>query len=175
MTVELTAAGRPFRVTVEPDASGLPGIVTVRMQPLDDGGPADVRRARVDRTPQGLFLVDVADGRTVDAVVSSEGGGRWRVRLPGTTVVVSANGNRRQAPGRKGSAGGQRVVAPMPGRILRVLVAVGDQVQPGSALVVIEAMKMENALSASVAGTVHEVAVTEGLSVEAGRLVVRIE
>ena len=63
----------------------------------------------------------------------------------------------------------------MPGRVLRVLVAVGDEVAHRQGLVVVEAMKMENELTAPKAGKVTEVAVTEGMSVEAGRLLVVIE
>ncbi|NQW03732.1 MAG: hypothetical protein HQ485_06860 [Acidobacteria bacterium] len=63
----------------------------------------------------------------------------------------------------------------MPGRILRVLVQPGDEVTHRQGLVVIEAMKMENELVAPKAGTVKDVAVTEGTSVEAGRLLVVIE
>jgi biotin carboxyl carrier protein len=68
--------------------------------------------------------------------------------------------------------GEQRVVAPMPGKVIKVLVRPGDTVVPRQGLVVVEAMKMENELTAQKAGTVTEVAVTEGSSVEAGRLLV---
>jgi biotin carboxyl carrier protein len=63
----------------------------------------------------------------------------------------------------------------MPGRVVRVLVAAGDEVIARQGLVVVEAMKMENELTASRAGRVAEVAVVEGQSVEAGRLLVRLE
>jgi biotin carboxyl carrier protein len=63
----------------------------------------------------------------------------------------------------------------MPGRVARVLVAPGDQVEARQGLVVIEAMKMENELTALRAGRVREVTVTVGAAVEAGRLLVLIE
>ena len=63
----------------------------------------------------------------------------------------------------------------MPGRVLRVLVSVGDEVAAGQALVVIEAMKMENELKVLRAGRVREVLVVEASSVEAGRLLVVVE
>jgi biotin carboxyl carrier protein len=62
----------------------------------------------------------------------------------------------------------------MPGRVLRVLVEPGQAVEAGQGLVVVEAMKMENALTAAAAGVVAEIAVSEGSSVEAGRLLLRI-
>jgi biotin carboxyl carrier protein len=58
----------------------------------------------------------------------------------------------------------------MPGRVVRVLAAKGDEVAAGEGLVVVEAMKMENELRAPRAGRVAEVAVREGQAVEAGAL-----
>ena len=70
---------------------------------------------------------------------------------------------------RAGQASGpQRVVSPMPGKIVRVLVKAGDQVTAKQGLVVVEAMKMENELRAARAGRVRELSVAEGQSVDAG-------
>ena len=66
-------------------------------------------------------------------------------------------------------------MAPMPGRIVRVLVRAGDAVVAGQPLVVVEAMKMENELKSLKAGRVKEVSVGEGTSIEAGRLLVVVE
>jgi biotin carboxyl carrier protein len=63
----------------------------------------------------------------------------------------------------------------MPGKVVRVLVQAGDEVQPRQGLVVVEAMKMENELRAARAGRVKEVFVTEGQSVEAGTALVVVE
>ena len=63
----------------------------------------------------------------------------------------------------------------MPGRIVRVLVKPGDEVALRQGLIVVEAMKMENELGSPKAGRVTEVAVVEGVSVEAGRLLVVVE
>jgi pyruvate carboxylase subunit B len=67
------------------------------------------------------------------------------------------------------------VVAPMPGLIVRVSVAVGDQVQAGQGLIVMEAMKMENELRASGAGIVKAVHVAPGKAVEKGTILVELE
>jgi len=72
-------------------------------------------------------------------------------------------------------AGPQRVTAPMPGKIVKLLVKPGDKVQPRQGVVVVEAMKMENELRARAEGTVTEVRVTEGSSVEAGAILVVLE
>ncbi len=67
------------------------------------------------------------------------------------------------------------VVAPMPGRIVRLLVAVGDRVEAGTPLVVIEAMKMENELRAGHAATIARILVLPGFTVEAGAKLVELE
>jgi acetyl/propionyl-CoA carboxylase alpha subunit len=69
----------------------------------------------------------------------------------------------------------QRILAPMPGKVVRVLVHAGDAVRARQPLVVVEAMKMENELRAGRDGHVAAVHVQEGASVEAGALVVVIE
>jgi pyruvate carboxylase subunit B len=63
----------------------------------------------------------------------------------------------------------------MPGLIVRVNVKAGDTVQAGEGLVVMEAMKMENELRATAAGTVRSVEVTAGTAVEKGALLVALE
>jgi biotin carboxyl carrier protein len=66
------------------------------------------------------------------------------------------------------------VVAPMPGRIVRVLAAPGDRVEAGAPLLVIEAMKMENELRAGHAATVSKICVEPGATVEAGAKLVEL-
>ncbi|MFN7917230.1 MAG: biotin/lipoyl-containing protein [Vicinamibacterales bacterium] len=88
-------------------------------------------------------------------------------------VQVSLNTRRRYGRKDEGGADGsgpQRIVAPMPGKVVRVVGKVGDAVSHRQPVVVIEAMKMENELRASRDGTITEVLVQEGQSVEAGVL-----
>jgi biotin carboxyl carrier protein len=128
-------------------------------------------------TDLGLSVLFDEGGRSVDAAATPHNGGEWLVQLPHVDVPVVVDRQRRARGGQRtaGGAGQQRVNAPMPGRVLRVLVGVGDEVAHRQGLVVVEAMKMENELTAPRAGRVTEVAVTEGTSVEAGRLLVVIE
>ena len=73
-----------------------------------------------------------------------------------------------------GAAGGD-VVSPMQGTILKVLVSVGDEVEAGQTLVVLEAMKMENAIAAPASGVVGEVNAKVGETAGAGEVLVRVE
>lgn len=66
------------------------------------------------------------------------------------------------------SEGGARVPSPMPGSIIEVRVQVGDTVQEGDILLILEAMKMENEITAAQAGTVAKVLVTKGDTVNSG-------
>jgi biotin carboxyl carrier protein len=67
------------------------------------------------------------------------------------------------------------IVAPMPGKVLTVLVALGDEVKVGQGVVVMEAMKMENELRASKAGIIRELPAKVGQTVESGALLCSIE
>jgi propionyl-CoA carboxylase alpha chain len=107
------------------------------------------RRYRVARAANSTF-VDGPDGSTV--LVEQE-----RFPIPGSQVPA-------------GSA-----VAPMPGGVARVNVAVGDHVQAGQDLVVLEAMKMEHTVRAAIEGTVAEVMVEPGTQVESGQVLVVLE
>ena len=104
------------------------------------------------------------------------GAGELLVGLGGRTISVTVNG-RRSAHAEAATHGhGQiNIVAPMPGRVVRVLVAPGDEVEARQGVVVVEAMKMENELRAPRAGRVRDVSVAPGTSVEAGRVLAVIE
>lgn len=96
-------------------------------------------------------------------------------------VVTAAVGTSRESWGQRGhEAGGagegpQPVRAPMPGKVIKLLVKSGDQVAARQSVVVVEAMKMENELRSPKAGTVAAINVTEGTLVEAGTVLAVIE
>ena len=69
---------------------------------------------------------------------------------------------------------GRVVSAPMPGRIIRVLVKPGDKVEAGQDVVILEAMKMENSIMASAGGTVKQLLVAEGDTVAADAQLIEI-
>src|SRR5437660_1915097 len=127
--------------------------------------------------PEAPGLVE----RQVDVEVD---GRRHRVKLwvpdvaPVTGSAVAAAPRPRPkaaAAGGGGAAGAGQVTVPMQGTIVKVLVDVGDQVEVGQAVCVLEAMKMENHVTAERAGTVREVRVKAGDTVGAGDVVAMIE
>jgi len=102
------------------------------------------------------------------------------VPLGGGGAGGAAAGGGKRAPRPKaaassGSGGNGTINAPMQGTIVKVLVSVGDTVEPGQALLVLEAMKMENQISSESGGTIAEVRVSAGDGVGTGDVLVIIE
>jgi biotin carboxyl carrier protein len=119
--------------------------------------------------------------RSVDAAFASKpANGDFDVYLDGHTIAVevrpagSFGRQKKDGAGAHGS-GPQRILAPMPGKVVRILVKPGDEVMARQGLVVVEAMKMENELRAARDGRVRDVAVSEGQSVDAGAVLVVVE
>jgi biotin carboxyl carrier protein len=148
---------------------------------LERGGPgADAVVAQVEGTrieakldrAGNVWRFALAD-RTVALTVVRDGSDVW-VAVEGEIYRCRAGDDPR------GAAGGRaprnpRVTAPMPGRVLEVLVREGQQVAAGDALVTLEAMKMETVASADAAGRVLRVHVTTGAMVEPGQILVELE
>ncbi|HMD34385.1 MAG TPA: biotin/lipoyl-containing protein [Vicinamibacterales bacterium] len=128
-----------------------------------------VDRVWLDETVRSVHDVTVAPG---DAAA-----GTLTVRVGTTPMPVTVDGRRRRARGAASESGSgpQRIAAPMPGKVVRVLVAAGDAVRARQPLVVVEAMKMENELRADRDGTIAELHAREGLLVEAGALLLVIQ
>ena len=147
-----------------------------------DGVAVDVagRRATlapVVGTPVWLLTIGT-EVRRVEA--RPAGNGRYQLTIDGYRFEVEALDERARAiramaGTATGAAAGPPVLkAPMPGLIVRVHVAPGDVVAAGQALVVMEAMKMENELRAPAAGTVRAVKATPGTAVEKGAVLVEL-
>jgi acetyl/propionyl-CoA carboxylase alpha subunit len=149
-----------------------------------------LRRFRVDsRTAEahcevitpGVYSV-LMDGRSYEASISRRPGDAPTLGGPYIVVVglrrylVELRDPRRWR--RTGSSieaeGPQEIVAPMPGKIVKVLVREGQEVERDAGLLVIEAMKMQNELRAPRAGRVERVYMTEGRGVEAGARLLRL-
>ncbi len=146
-----------------------------------DGHARRVDAVRIDAHTLSLLV----DGMWPDATILShevtivaDPAGPLAVRVGSTPVGVTLNGRRRWGrtdDGRLAGSGPQRLVAPMPGKVVRVLVNTGDVVAARQPVVVVEAMKMENELRAGRDGTVAEVHAREGMSVDAGALLLVIQ
>ena len=119
-------------------------------------------RADRDRRGQRQALLDPA--------LAARRAGSRRVRRDGAP-------RRRPRPGAAsgGGAGNGTITAPMQGTIVKVLVSEGDTVEAGQAVLVLEAMKMENTINAETEGTVREVRVSEGDTVGTGDVLIVIE
>ncbi len=153
-----------------------------------DGELVEVDVARED----GRWRLAV-DGRPLDLEVEAGGTGEWLLTAGGRRrrLVVAAEGAERQVfcEGRvrrlalhdpdqdeeAAAGGGPSVTAAMPGKIVRILVAEGDQVEVGQPLIIMESMKMETDLTAAVAGRVAHIAVTAEQVVDQGDVLVDIE
>ena len=88
--------------------------------------------------------------------------------------VEDALQRRLASAGTRAPARGESIRAPIAGKVVKVLVAVGDSVAPGSAVIVLEAMKMENELAAERGGTVSAIHKAAGQAVDSGDLLVEI-
>lgn len=112
------------------------------------------------------------------------GGVSWEARVAGKEITIAGErfvfeiddprrwkGSTREA----GSSGQASITSAMPGKIVRVLVAVGDEVVAGQGIMVVEAMKMQNELKAPRDGRVTRIEVRESESVNAGAVLATIE
>jgi biotin carboxyl carrier protein len=143
-----------------------------------EGRVHQVDIARIDAQTLSLIVDDGVASYEI-GVANDAATGLLQVRV-GTTVVdvavnsVNRSRHRRRDRSADRGSGPQRIVAPMPGKIVRVGVKTGDAVRARQTVVVVEAMKMENELKADRDGVAVDVRAVEGASVEAGALLVVI-
>jgi biotin carboxyl carrier protein len=132
------------------------------------------------------FRYQREDGRSVEGEFSIEklepgchsvliGGRSYRVTSGMAGVEVFDPRGWRARKAGTATQGRHDVIAPMPGKVVRLLVAVGDAVEPGQGLVVVEAMKMQNEIKSRKAGRVAEVRTKPGAAVTAGEILLVVE
>jgi biotin carboxyl carrier protein len=92
-----------------------------------------------------------------------------------TAEVVDPRGWRRRRHGAVEAEGRQQIVAPMPGKVVRLLVKAGDKVEARQGLLVVEAMKMQNEVRSPKTGTVERLLAKEGQTVNAGEVLAWID
>jgi acetyl/propionyl-CoA carboxylase alpha subunit len=152
--------GERHEVRYRLDRDGL--AMAVDGRPLDGAELGTARADHVELTVAGIarqFSVQ----RAGDAVYVDS-------PLGATTLTEAERFPRPDALAAAGS-----LLAPMPGTVVRVAVAVGDKVEAGTPMVILEAMKMEHVVAAPAAGVVAEVAVQAGQAVDAGAELARVE
>ncbi|MEM9067385.1 MAG: biotin/lipoyl-containing protein [Myxococcota bacterium] len=160
-----------YRVTIE----GQEREVDVQIAPGGtarvtlDGKPVD---ADIRRIPGGVSLR--IDGVVHDVLV---GGAPESMQVAAgshrATVSVESERSRSRKKRGGGDSAGNELRAPMPGRVVKILVAAGDEVEANQPLVVIEAMKMENELRSAAAVKIASVDVQEGQNVEGNTVLLR--
>jgi biotin carboxyl carrier protein len=116
------------------------------------------------------------NGRSVEVVVTERDPG-WEVSIHGHRIAVefADSEKTRRRHGSGDSKGVAEVCAPMPGKIVRVLLSEGDAVEPQQGVVVMEAMKMQNEIRAPKGGKILELKVKAGDAVNLGDLIARVE
>ena len=168
MTINVDANGRRYAVEVirPPSAKGRDGSFLVSV---------DGRQREVDVKELGGVLSLLIGSKSYEVAVAGS-----TVHVDGMPVVIAVvadrpSWSRGPATAFDAPEGEQRITAPMPGKVVKLLVKPGDRVEPRQGLVVVEAMKMENELRARAAGVVKEVRAVEGTTVEAGAILIVLE
>jgi biotin carboxyl carrier protein len=157
MKLNLTIEGREENIELTPGKFQL--------------GDTPQREVSVETPQPGVYSV-LLDGRSYDARVED-----GAVIVCGHRFEIEVRDPRRYS--RQSAAGArsgvQRVAAPMPGKVVRVLVAVGDAVEAGQGIVVVEAMKMQNEMKAARSGIIASLSAKAGATVAAGDVLATIE
>ena len=162
MTYELAIDGRPARLSVE-------GTSFRYERGEGESAPRDFS---IEPAGQGRFSV-LAGARSYEVTLLSSG----EVSVNGRTFrveVFDPHGLRSREQGGE-RQGRQKIVAAMPGRVIRVLVELNQAVEAGQGLIVVEAMKMQNEMKSPQAGRVVEMKTAEGAAVFAGEVLLMIE
>lgn len=167
VTYHVHVGERSFEVDVDPRA---PGLVTL------DGVDLAVDLQQI---ASGSVYSLLVDGRSFELLVEEVAGEALRVVLGGVVYPVRVEDERARAlaaaVGQRRAADGELAVqAPMPGLVVSVAVAPGEEVRAQQRLLVLEAMKMENELRAPRSARVKAVHVAPGEKVEQGRLLVTL-
>lgn len=158
---------RDWKVKVEPPVDGLPVVVV-------EGKTYQVDAVRPGDSTFSLIV----EGKAYEVVVTRKEGFH-HVQVGGRSYVLEVLEERqktlRDRKAAEAAAGPASISASMPGRVVALLVAEGDEVEAGQGIIVLEAMKMENELKSPKAGRVGEIKVKVGQTTEAGHSLVVIE
>jgi len=138
-----------------------------------DGKESDADAVQI---APGVFSI-LLGGKSYEVQVTPAANGALKLQS-GQYEFAAEGADPRAWRGRKHGAleveGRQQVVAPMPGKVIRVLVATGEKVEAGQGLLVVEAMKMQNEVRSPKGGVVERLMAKEGQAVNAGEVLVVI-
>ncbi|MCB0707681.1 MAG: acetyl-CoA carboxylase biotin carboxyl carrier protein subunit [Saprospiraceae bacterium] len=142
---------------------------------------ADVEDMDLVQNPDGSYHL-LLDSRAfqVEILEIKAQGKEYHLKVDGHLLVARVNDPLDQLINQMGlsnisQASVSEVYAPMPGLVLDVDISVGQEVEEGQTLLILEAMKMENVIKAPVKATIAEIAVQSGSAIEKGQLLVRFE
>ena len=127
-------------------------------------------------SPEEGVYTFLAGDRVYEANVWANESNSLRVKIGGhlfSTKVIDRK--HRSSIIEQGIEGQQKLIAPMPGKVVRVLLSAGDEVTLGQGVVVVEAMKMQNEIKSPKSGRVVEVRVVEGATVNANQVLALVE
>ncbi len=138
-------------------------------------------RVTLDGRPVAVDAVEVApnvvsillEGQSFEISVTPSPDGKLKLQTGSREFTAEVIDPRAWSGRRHGNAeaeGRQQIVAPMPGKVVRLLVKAGDHVEAGQGLLVVEAMKMQNEIRSPKSGTLERVLAKEGQPVNAGEV-----
>ena len=146
-------------IELERDASGW--HVTL------DGSPTAVDAVEIAPNTISILL----DGQSFEISVTPSPDGKLKLQNGShefTAEVIDPRAWSGRRHGHVEAEGRQQILAPMPGKVVRVLIKAGDRVEAGQGLMVVEAMKMQNEIRSPKSGTVEKILAKEGQPVNAG-------
>jgi biotin carboxyl carrier protein len=165
-----------MKIELEIDGQMIEGEFTLSdgAAQLSFGGAT--REAQVSEPEPGMFTVIIND-RVYRCALEESPGGAVEVIVNGERIPVAARDKKhlRGQTGAAAASGQAKLLAPMPGKVVRVLLNAGDEVAARQGVMVVEAMKMQNEVQSPKAGKIAEIKVSEGQTVNAGEVLAVIE
>jgi biotin carboxyl carrier protein len=164
MLYDVTIDGKNYRL----DLNRVDGLWSCRLDGRDL--PVDAILARPD-------VLSLRIGDLAYEIKSERVANHWHLWVGSTSLAVEVR-DPRSLRGRSRTGddhGPKKITAPMPGKVVRLLVREGDEVQAGAGIAVVEAMKMQNEIKSPKKGTVQKILVSEGAAVNAGDILAIIE
>ncbi len=156
--------GKLRTIEIGPDATRANGHVLCMI---------DGRALEVDATEVAPGIYSILIGASSFEVRVEPGPAALRITVAGREYAARVRDPRQWCRNRGAAIeaeGSQRVIAPMPGKVVRVLVKVGDAIEAGNGILVVEAMKMQNEVRSPKSGKIERLLVSEGQAVSAGEV-----